>query len=324
MLIGLIVTASILLMLVRPRGVAEVWWVGSGVLLLLVMRAIPLSLAAHAAAKGYDVYLFLIGMMLISELAKEYGVFDWVASLVVGLAKGSCSGLFVLVYLAGTLVTIVMSNDATAVVLTPAILTAVRRAKAPALPYLFACALIANAASFVLPISNPANLVVFRGGMPSLGVWVGAFGVPSLASIVTTYFALRWVFRKDLRGRIEDTTHGERLRPDGRLVLAGIVFIVVVLLTASLFEVDLGMPTCVSAVVLTVIVCLRSRRSPLPLLREISWSTILLVAGLFILVDATESLGLLHWTRNWLEWAEKLGLAASAIAVGSLWLSVTT
>ncbi len=126
-------------------------------------------------------------MMLLSELAREQGVFDWVASVAVRGAKGSCSRLFLLVYGVGTLVTIFMSNDATAVVLTPAILTAVRKAKVSPLPYLFVCALIANAASFVLPISNPANLVVFHTGMPPLGTWLADFGVPSLLSILVTF-----------------------------------------------------------------------------------------------------------------------------------------
>ena len=90
-----------------------------------------------------------------------------------------------------------MSNDATAVVLTPAILSAVRKAKVQPLPNLFACALIANAASFVLTISNPANLVVFHGGgLPPLGRWLLSFGVPSLLSIAATYAVMRFLFRK--------------------------------------------------------------------------------------------------------------------------------
>jgi Na+/H+ antiporter NhaD/arsenite permease-like protein len=76
---------------------------------------------------------------------------------------------YALTYAVGTIVTIFMSNDATAVVLTPAILTAVRKAKVEPLPYLFVCAFVANAASFLLPISNPANLVVFHNDMPPLG-----------------------------------------------------------------------------------------------------------------------------------------------------------
>jgi arsenical pump membrane protein len=132
----LIVAVSIALMLTRPRGIPEVWWISGGALLLIVLRLAPLKLAGQAVAKGSDVYLFLLGMMLLSELAREQGVFDWVASVAVRGANGSCSSLFLLVYGVGTLVTIFISNDATAVVLTPAILTAIQKAKVSPLPYL--------------------------------------------------------------------------------------------------------------------------------------------------------------------------------------------
>lgn len=161
--LALIVGTGIVLMLVRPRGISEVYWVGGGAALLVMLRLVPLANAGRAVAEGADVYLFLIGMMLLSELAREHGVFDWLSSAAVRGAHGSCIRLFTLVYGIGTVVTILMSNDATAVVLTPAILAAVRKAGVRPLPYLFACAFIANAASFVLPISNPANLVVFHG-----------------------------------------------------------------------------------------------------------------------------------------------------------------
>src|ERR1700734_2361404 len=198
--LALIVALSILLMLIRPRDIAEVYWVGGGALLLLILRLIPLRLGGKAAAEGSDVYLFLAGMMLLSELAREHGVFDWLSSVAVRSAKGSYSRLFVLVYAVGTVVTIFMSNDATAVVLTPAILVAVRKAEVQALPYLFVCAFIANAASFVLPISNPSNLVVFPNQMPPLGRWLLWFSIPSILSVATTFVLMRWIFRKQLRG----------------------------------------------------------------------------------------------------------------------------
>lgn len=137
-LLPLIVALSILLMLIRPRGIREVWWISGGALLLIALLLVPLKLAGQAVVKGGDVYLFLIGMMLLSELAREQGVFDSVASVAARGANGSSSRLFLLVYGVGTLATIFMSNDATAVVLTPAILTVVRKAKVSPLPYLFA------------------------------------------------------------------------------------------------------------------------------------------------------------------------------------------
>jgi arsenical pump membrane protein len=311
-----IVGISILLMLIRPRGISEVWWISGGALLLLALRLIPLRLAGGAVAEGSDVYLFLTGMMLLSEVAREQGVFSWASSVAVRKANGSCSRLFLLVYAVGTLVTIFMSNDATAVVLTPAILSAVRRAKVKPLPYLFVCALIANAASFVLPISNPANLVVFHAGLPPLGRWLISFGFPSVLSILTTYFVLRFIFRRELCGQIEGEVEDEKLSPNGKLVLVGMALIIAVLLTASAMKKDLGLPTCLAVLVITAVVSIKARSNPLKLAREISWSTLLLVAGLFVMVDALESQGALKLTRQWLAWAQRLAPAAGAMVVG--------
>ena len=315
-ILPLIVAVSIALMLTRPRGIPEVWWISGGALLLIVLRLVSLKLAGQAIAKGSDVYLFLIGMMLLSELAREQGVFDWVASVAVRRAKGSCSRLFLLVYGVGTLVTIFMSNDATAVVLTPAILTAVRKAKVSPLPYLFVCALIANAASFVLPISNPANLVVFHTGMPPLGTWLADFGIPSLFSILVTFFVMRFLFREDLCKRIDCDVEDTKLSGNGKLVLAGLALTIAVLLTTSALKKDLGLPTCLAALVITGVVSIKARSNPTKLAGEISWSTLLLVAGLFVMVDAVESQGALNLTQQWLAWASHFGENLGVLVVG--------
>ena len=310
-----IVAISILLMLIRPKDIAEVYWVSGGALLLVLLGLIPIKLAGKAIGEGSDVYLFLIGMMLLSELAKENGVFDWLSSVAIRSANGSCSRLFLLIYSIGTVVTICMSNDATAVVLTPAILSAVRKAKVEPLPYLFACALIANAASFVLPISNPANLVVFHQGMPPLGRWLFSFGVPSVLSILSTYAVLRLYFRKELRAAIECEIRPENLRPEGKLVLGGLALMVAVLLTASALKLDLGLPACVAALAITAVVSIRSKSNPLKLAREISWGTLILVAGLFVMVDAVESIGALKLIGGWLAEAERLPSGIAALVV---------
>jgi arsenical pump membrane protein len=315
-LLSLIVGISIVLMLIRPRNIPEVYWIAAGVLLLLVLRLVPLQLASRAFTKALDVCFFLVGMMLLSELAREHGVFDWLSSVAVRSARGSCSRLFALVYAVGTIVTIFMSNDATAVVLTPAILTAVRRAKVQPLPYLFVCAFIANAASFLLPISNPANLVVFHNQMPPLGRWLGSYGVPSLLSIVATFIVMRWLFRKELRTAIEGEVETKPLRREGALVLGGLATMVLVLLTASSLGKDLGLPTCLAALAITAFVSIMARSNPLRLAREISWVTLALVIGLFVMVDATESVGAMQQTREWLTWAQTLGSTTGVLITG--------
>lgn len=311
-----IVAVSIVLMLIRPKNLPEVAWVSSGALLLIVLRLIPLKLAGKAIAEGLDVYLFLIGMMLLSELAREHAVFDWLSSAAVHHAGGSSSRLFLLVYLSGVLVTTCMSNDATAVVLTPAVLAVVRKSKAKPIPFLFACAMVANAASFVLPISNPANLVVFHAGMPPLGRWLLFFGVPSIFSIVATFLVLRWYFREQLQCSINGAGEQTRLNGNGKLVLAGLTLVVGVLLTVSALHKDLGMPTCLAAIAIVVAVSLKAKSNPLVPVRGISWSTIALVAALFILVNAVEAIGALQYVSEALHWAGGLPRALGVLTTG--------
>jgi len=311
-----IVAISILLMLVRPRNIAEVYWIGVGTILLLALRLIPLQLAVKAIAEGSDVYLFLLGMMLLSEVAREHSVFDWLSTLAVRGAHGSCARLFTLVYIVGTAVTIFMSNDATAVVLTPAILAAVRKTKVQPMPYLFVCAMIANAASFVLPISNPANLVVFHSGMPPLGSWLVSFCIPSVLSIASTYVILRWIFRKELLATIDHAPTPCPLSSAGKLVLYGLAGMVCALLAASLLHKDLGLPACIAALIITAVVSIKSRSNPFRLAREISWSTLALVAGLFIMVDAVENIGALQLTQVWLTQLQSLPAATGTVLTG--------
>jgi arsenical pump membrane protein len=304
--IWLISLISIALVLIRPKGLPEAWWAAAGGCLLLACRLISPRSAAHAVAKGLDVYLFLVGMMIMSEIARREGVFDWVAGHAVRGANGSRSRLFLLVYCVGVTVTIFLSNDATAVVLTPAVLAAVRTAQAEPLPYLLVCAFTANAASFVLPISNPANLVVYAGGMPSLGTWLLTFGLPSAASILVTFLILRWLSIKPLQGRIRTEVKRLPLSPTGRFALWGIGFLAVTLLTASVLSADLGAPAFMAALIVAAGVSWQDRKTPRDIAKEISWSVVPLVAGLFVVVEAINSggalaaaVGILQSMKSW-------------------------
>ena len=289
--IGGICAAATLGVLVRPFRLPEAVWAVAGAFVLLATGLIAPAAAWAAVGKGGDVYLFLTGMMLLSEAARAQGLFDWVAAWAARHAKGSPVRLFGLVFAVGVVVTTFLSNDATAVVLTPAVYAAARRAKVDPLPLLFACAFVANAASFVLPISNPANLVLYGGSMPPLGQWLGSFTVPSLVSIALTYALLRLAMRQRLAGGAADPGEPPALSSAGRAALAGIGATAFLLMLASAFDVRLGWPTCVAGVLTALVVQATVRRSPLDLVTAVSWQILPLVAGLFVLVEALGQTG---------------------------------
>ncbi|HUX73881.1 MAG TPA: SLC13 family permease [Steroidobacteraceae bacterium] len=319
----LIAAAALAGVIVRPWRISEALWAVLGAIAMVALSLLSLRDAAAAVAKGSDVYLFLTGMMLLAALARREGLFAWLAAYAVRHARGSARRLFLLIYLVGIAVTALLSNDATAVVLTPAVYAAAKDAGAPPLPYLFICAFIANAASFVLPISNPANLVVYGAAMPSLRHWLLQFAAASAAAIVATYWALRFTQRAALRAKIAHTVGVPELGAGGRAAAAGIAATALLLSGASALAQPLGLPTFLAGAGTWFAIMAVRRAPPWAALREISWSILPLVAGLFIMVRGIENTGALaplaralaahaHASLGWtMLWAGALTAVAS-------------
>lgn len=308
-------TAGVIL---RPFHWPEAIWAVGGAALLVLADLLPAEAAWTGVWRGADVYMFLTGMMLLSEAARREGLFDFLAAEAAKHARGSSKRLFLLVYLVGVLVTVFLSNDATAVVLTPAVFAATQAARVEKpLPYLYLCAFVANAASFVLPISNPANLVVYgRAGLPPLLDWLKIFGLPSLAAILATYAALRLCLRRALAAPIAEPETFPHLTGGGKVAAFGLVVTSLVLLIASARGIDLGAPTLFAGAATTSLVLMASRKKPWPLVRDIHWGVLPLVAGLFVFVEALDRAGVTARLAGLLQQAPAVwGAAASGAAV---------
>ncbi len=315
--------------IVRPFQWPEFIWAGGAAILLVVLGLLTPGQAWKGVSDGTDVYLFLVGMMLLSELARQEGLFDWMAARAAMMAKGSASKLFTLVFAVGTIITIFLSNDAAAVVLTPAVAAVAKTAKAKnPLPYLLICAFIANAASFVLPISNPANLVIYGSHMPLLQ-WLPRYALPSLLSILATYFALRWTQRSALQQEISADIEQPELSTAGKLAAVGIIGTAVVLLVSSAFDIQLGLPTLLAGVATALLVLTKSESGVMAVLKNVSWGVLPLVAGLFVLVESLQVTGVVQLLATQLQalvqqsatlaaWISGVGLAVGSNLVNNL------
>jgi arsenical pump membrane protein len=306
--------------ILRPFSWPEAIWAVLGAGALVALGLLAPGTALEGVLKGTDVYLFLVGMMLLSEIARKEGLFDWLASHAVRAAKGSATRLFLLIYVVGTVVTVFLSNDACSVVLTPAVFAATKAAgvKQP-LPYLFICAFIANAASFVLPISNPANLVVFAEHMPPLGRWLATFTLPSVLAIVTTYAVLRLTQNARLKAEtVAKDVETPALSFGGKVAGAGIVATGAALIAASAAGIELGLPTFIAGFATTLAVILINRGGLVEVARDVSWSVLPLVAGLFVLVEALEKTGVLQMLADLLKRTADGDPALAAWAGGAI------
>jgi arsenical pump membrane protein len=196
-------------------------------------------------------------------------------------------GLFLLLCLLGTLTTILLSLDTTAVLLTPVVLATAQQLKLPPLPFALAAVWLANTASLLLPVSNLTNLLAFnRLGMTTVH-YASRMALPALAAIIVTVSFLFLVHRRQLRGRyaVPDAT-----RPDDPVlcgVCGALCLAVGPIVVAGAKPWRVALPAAGIAAIATG----WRRRNSLSL-RLVPWSLTILTIGLFFVVSAAGRHGL--------------------------------
>jgi arsenical pump membrane protein len=104
--------------------------------LTVATRWLPLAPAGEVAlTRGGPVLVFLAAITVLAELADSAGVFDAAAGVCARAVGGSTWRLFLLIAALGTLTTIRMSLDTTAVLLTPVVLALAARLGLRPLPF---------------------------------------------------------------------------------------------------------------------------------------------------------------------------------------------
>ncbi len=311
----LIFIATLGAIIARPWRISEAAAAGAGAVFMLLGGFLGPVEALRVLAGEWNIYGFFLGLMTISAIADRAGIFEALARQTGRLAKGSGRNLLIGVFLAGALVTAFLSNDATALILTPAIYTLVTRLRLPPLPYMFACTFIADTASFLLPVSNPINILILNNlgagpGVGGLGAYLRYLLLPALFCILANAAIFLFLFRSDLR-RTYHIGDLPEARPvsEGffRFTLAALGLIAVAYVAFSALQLPLSIVSLSGAALLV----LGSRRYKLldwkTLGREISWPLFLFISGMFVIIRGVENLGVTAWFGR-----ELLSLAGSS------------
>lgn len=294
-LAAIVFAITLALVIVRPARVGEAWSAVAGAILMLAIGAVAPSAALDAVAREWNLFLFFAGLMVTAAVADMAGFFDWAAALAVKAAGGSGRRLLFNVLVLGTLITTFLSNDATAVILTPVVYTVVTRLRLRVMPYLFAVSFIANAASMTLPISNPINVLTGDRLRAPLVVYEAHLLPASIAAVgitIAAFMAVYW--RVTARGfAAEPTTASEVADPRFfRSVLAALAALALAYIAGSALLLPLGVIAAGGAAALLVIAAAFRQVSREHLRAHVSPALFVYVAALFILVRGVEDAGL--------------------------------
>lgn len=183
---------------VRPWGWPEAVVAVPAAGLVIGTGAISLAHAGAEAERLGPVIGFLAAVLVLAQLCDDEGLFHACGAWMARTAVGRPRRLLVQVFAVASVITAVLSLDATVVLLTPVVFATAARLGARPKPHLYACTHLSNTASLLLPVSNLTNLLAFAASELSFTRFAALMALPWLTAIGVEYVVMRRFFAADL------------------------------------------------------------------------------------------------------------------------------
>ena len=183
---------------VRPWGWPEAVVAIPAAVVAIGTGAISLSDAHAEAARLGPVIGFLAAVLVLAYLCDDEGLFTACGAWMARAAADRPRRLLACVFAVASVITAVLSLDATIVLLTPVVFATAARLGARPRPHVYACTHLANTASLLLPVSNLTNLLAFAASGLSFPRFAALMALPWLVAIGTEYLVFRWFYATDL------------------------------------------------------------------------------------------------------------------------------
>jgi Na+/H+ antiporter NhaD/arsenite permease-like protein len=286
------------------------------------------------AIRGIDfnTIALLTGMMILVSVSRRSGMFQYVAIWAAQRAKASPAGSLFLLSICTAVLSALLDNVTTVLLIVPVTLALTRQLELPPYPFLFAEILASNIGGTATLIGDPPNILIGS----QVGLTFNQF-VVHLTPVIIVVMAVQALMTHLVWGRHMVTSEADKARvmalkatetiEDWRLLKQALVVLGLVVLAfvfARPLHLEPGTIAIFGAAVLMAIDNWEHRgetetQNVHRTVADVEWVTIFFFVGLFIVVHGVEVGGLLKLLADWLVKLTGGDLSATGYAI--LWAS---
>ncbi|MDZ7843391.1 MAG: ArsB/NhaD family transporter [Anaerolineales bacterium] len=263
---------------------------------MILLGVLPQEQAFHSV--DWNVIFLLAAMMIIANVIKETGLFQWIALYAVRLGKGDPFRVLVILSLVTALTSALLDNVTIVVLVAPVTLFVASHLRVNPIPILIAEILASNIGGMATLVGDPPNILI--GSAAGIDFLTFAANMGPIAMIILLAFlGLSWfLFKNDLIGdssvKADLQTFDTKALITDPVLLRKSLIILAGVIGGFLVHGALHLEPATIALTGATILMLWAKMDPHHLLRDIEWTTLFFFFGLFITVEAVVEVGIIE------------------------------
>jgi len=270
--------------------------------LMLMLKILEQHEAFHVEEFGIDwnVIFLLISMMVIINLMRPTGVFEYIAIKSAKWGKGEPFRIMAIFAIVTAVLSAFLDNVTTVLLITPVTLLIADALEVDPIPYLISCALASNIGGTATLIGDPPNIMI--ASKAQLDFMAFIYHLTPVVILIMVFYILaikiiwgkKLITRDELKERIMRLDEREAIKDP--VMLKKSLFVLALVLTGFVFHGILHFqPATIALFGAGLLLLLSKTHEPHHILAEVEWPTIFFFMGLFIIVGGVVKVGLIKW-----------------------------
>lgn len=270
--------------------------------LMIVLGILHQHEAFHVEELGVDwnVVFLLISMMIIINLMRPSGFFEYIAIKSAKLGRGEPFRILVIFAVVTAVLSALLDNVTTVLLLVPVTMFIADALEVDPIPFLLTEVFASNIGGTATLIGDPPNILIASRAKLSFMDFVYNLA-PVVVIIMAVFIGVLWLlFARKLKARDEIksrimTMHEKEAVKDPALLKKSL-FVLGIVLAGFVFHGVLHyQPATVALFGAGLLLLITNTHEPHHVLAEVEWPTIFFFIGLFIIVGGVVKVGLITW-----------------------------
>lgn len=239
----------------------------------------------------------LVGMMIIVNILKRTGVFEYLAIRAAKKAKGDPWKILVLFAIITAFSSAFLDNVTTILLIVPVTLVITDTLDTNPIPFMFTEILIANIGGTATLIGDPPNIMI--GSATGLGFvdFIVNLAPVVIVISVATLFLLKLIYKDFLKAKDENKQKimkmDETITIKDTLLLKKSLIVLFITILGFMVHAQFHLESATVALGGAALLLVISKIDPEEILFEVEWTTIFFFMGLFILVGSLVEVGVI-------------------------------